>query len=55
MKLFSNNLALSVIGDDNHVLYACNCKEFKPITKLYFCRHCTKLRCSKCVTHEVSL
>jgi len=53
MKLFSNTTALTVLGVDQHVLYACQCKEFKPITKLYFCRHCTKLRCAKCVTHEV--
>ncbi|XP_057308865.1 dynactin subunit 4-like [Hydractinia symbiolongicarpus] len=53
MNLFSNPIALSIIGSDSHVLYACECKEFKPITKLYFCRHCTKLRCGNCVTHEV--
>ncbi|XP_065652316.1 dynactin subunit 4 isoform X3 [Hydra vulgaris] len=53
MKLFSNPIALSVIGTDSHILYRCHCEEYKPITMLYFCRHCTKLRCTKCVTHEV--
>ena len=53
MELFSDPIALTIIGSDDHVLYGCQCEEMKPVTKLYFCRHCTKLRCSKCVTHEV--
>ena len=53
MELFSDPIALTIIGSDDYVLYGCQCEEMKPVTKLYFCRHCTKLRCSKCVTHEV--
>lgn len=53
MALFSNTLADVAIGVDHKVLYACQCQELKSISKLYFCKHCTKLRCSSCVTHEV--
>uniref|UniRef100_A0A0K8TMS8 Dynactin subunit 4 n=1 Tax=Tabanus bromius TaxID=304241 RepID=A0A0K8TMS8_TABBR len=35
------------------VNFACTCGILNPITKLYFCRHCLKLRCGFCVCHEV--
>ncbi|XP_058829846.1 dynactin subunit 4 [Topomyia yanbarensis] len=35
------------------VEYACVCGLLNPLTKLYFCRHCMKLRCGYCVCHEV--
>lgn len=35
------------------VKYACTCGLVKPISHLYFCRHCLKLRCGFCVCHEV--
>ncbi|KAG0694081.1 Dynactin subunit 4 [Chionoecetes opilio] len=31
----------------------CSCGLLKSITAIYFCRHCLKLRCSNCVSHEV--
>ncbi|KAK4883326.1 hypothetical protein RN001_006645 [Aquatica leii] len=34
------------------VHYACTCGILKPISKLYFCRHCLELRCGFCVCHE---
>ncbi|XP_055586514.1 dynactin subunit 4 [Uranotaenia lowii] len=37
----------------NIVEYACVCGLLQPLTKLYFCRHCMKLRCGFCVCHEV--
>ncbi|XP_052899952.1 dynactin subunit 4 [Anopheles moucheti] len=37
----------------NRVEYACICGLLNPLTKLYFCRHCMKLRCGFCVCHEV--
>uniref|UniRef100_A0A182IWX8 Dynactin subunit 4 n=1 Tax=Anopheles atroparvus TaxID=41427 RepID=A0A182IWX8_ANOAO len=37
----------------NKVEYACVCGLLNPLTKLYFCRHCMKLRCGFCVCHEV--
>ncbi|XP_050076660.1 dynactin subunit 4 [Anopheles maculipalpis] len=37
----------------NRVEYACVCGLLNPLTKLYFCRHCMKLRCGFCVCHEV--
>ncbi|XP_053678465.1 dynactin subunit 4 [Anopheles nili] len=37
----------------NQVEYACVCGLLNPLTKLYFCRHCMKLRCGFCVCHEV--
>lgn len=35
------------------VLVVCSCGSLKPLTKLYFCRHCVVLRCGYCVSHEV--
>ncbi|XP_054730427.1 dynactin subunit 4 [Anastrepha obliqua] len=35
------------------VNYACTCGLVNPISKLFFCRHCLKLRCGFCVCHEV--
>ncbi|XP_052866405.1 dynactin subunit 4 [Anopheles cruzii] len=37
----------------NKVEYGCVCGLLNPLTKLYFCRHCLKLRCGFCVCHEV--
>ncbi|XP_013107195.2 dynactin subunit 4 [Stomoxys calcitrans] len=38
---------------DSVVKYACSCGILHPISKLFFCRHCPKLRCGFCVCHEV--
>ncbi|EDV36912.1 uncharacterized protein Dana_GF11704 [Drosophila ananassae] len=35
------------------VKYACSCGVLNPINKLFFCRHCPKLRCGLCVCHEI--
>ena len=35
------------------VRYKCSCGCLKPISKLYFCRHCLDIRCGFCVSHEV--
>ncbi|XP_057338086.1 dynactin subunit 4 [Microplitis mediator] len=35
------------------VRYVCNCGSLKPISRIYFCRHCLKIRCGYCVSHEV--
>jgi len=37
----------------DRVLYRCSCGSRKPISSLYFCRHCLDLRCGFCVSHEV--
>ncbi|XP_032229285.2 dynactin subunit 4 isoform X2 [Nematostella vectensis] len=39
--------------DGQHVLMTCSCHALSPLTRLYFCRHCIKLRCQLCVSHEV--
>lgn len=41
------------IFENANVLYICTCGAERPITKVYFCRHCLKLRCGECVSHEV--
>ncbi|XP_035709730.1 dynactin subunit 4 isoform X2 [Folsomia candida] len=33
--------------------YICCCGSLKPICSIYFCRHCLRLRCPYCVSHEV--
>ncbi|XP_074647458.1 dynactin subunit 4-like [Tubulanus polymorphus] len=45
MATFGSNL--------ERVLYSCFCGKKNAICRLYFCRHCLKLRCSDCVSHEV--
>jgi len=35
------------------VNYSCACDKPMPLIYLFFCRHCVKLRCPKCVSHEV--
>ncbi|CAD6229976.1 GSCOCG00006670001-RA-CDS [Cotesia congregata] len=35
------------------VRYVCGCGSLKPISRIYFCRHCLKIRCGYCVSHEV--
>lgn len=35
------------------IKYACTCGLLKPISQLYFCRHCLELRCGFCVCHEI--
>ena len=52
--LLSNSMARLIIGTGEEILYQCSCKTLKPISRLYFCRHCSKLRCPECVSHEVS-
>lgn len=37
----------------NKVLYQCACGHCKPLTHIYFCRYCLKMRCKDCVYHEV--
>lgn len=44
---------MSHVLEPNVVKFACFCGHLSPITKLYFCRHCLKLRCGFCVCHEV--
>ncbi|XP_065062648.1 dynactin subunit 4-like [Rhopilema esculentum] len=51
--LLSNSMARLIIGTGEEILYQCSCKTLKPISRLYFCRHCSKLRCPECVSHEV--
>lgn len=41
------------IFESANVLYVCTCGAERPITKVYFCRYCLKLRCGECVSHEV--
>ncbi|KAK2717486.1 dynactin subunit 4-like [Artemia franciscana] len=35
------------------VKYLCSCGNLEPLCRIYFCRHCLKLKCGDCVFHEV--
>ncbi|KJH39900.1 hypothetical protein DICVIV_14198 [Dictyocaulus viviparus] len=35
------------------VLYQCGCDDWWPLCKLYFCRHCSALRCTSCSLNEI--
>ena len=34
-------------------LYECSCGNKRSLPRIYFCRHCLKLRCRDCLSHEV--
>ncbi|CAK9820857.1 Dynactin subunit 4 [Anthophora plagiata] len=44
---------MSYLNQPDYVRYVCNCGSLKPISKIYFCRYCLKIRCGYCVCHEV--
>ncbi|XP_014244837.1 dynactin subunit 4 [Cimex lectularius] len=44
---------MSYLINENYVRYECTCGCLMPISRLYFCRHCLKIRCGYCVCHEV--
>lgn len=46
---------MSYLNQPDYVRYECNCGSLKPISKIYFCRHCCTLRCGYCVCQEVDL
>ena len=50
-----NSVKLPVVFGSNRVHYECSCGQRRPISRTYFCRHCLKLRCRDCLSHEVSL
>ncbi|XP_065184106.1 dynactin subunit 4-like [Sycon ciliatum] len=35
------------------VSFACSCATNAPLTHLFLCQHCIKLRCARCVSHEI--
>lgn len=47
-------LAMAHVIGPEVVKYACSCGLLRPISLLYFCRHCLDLRCGYCVCHEVT-
>ncbi|XP_066600544.1 dynactin subunit 4 [Prorops nasuta] len=44
---------MAYLCQPDYVRYACNCGSLKPISKIYFCRHCFMIRCGYCVCQEV--
>ncbi|KAM3956768.1 LOW QUALITY PROTEIN: dynactin subunit 4 [Aphomia sociella] len=44
---------MAYLTQPDYVKYMCSCGQLKPITSLYFCRHCLKIRCGFCICHEV--
>ncbi|OWR45255.1 hypothetical protein KGM_210246 [Danaus plexippus plexippus] len=44
---------MAYLTQPDYVKYICSCGQLKPITNLYFCRHCLKIRCGFCICHEV--
>lgn len=47
-------MAFLMYGDPR-VKYVCSCGALKPLTRVYFCRHCAELKCAWCVSHEVDM
>ncbi|EDV21667.1 uncharacterized protein TRIADDRAFT_59902 [Trichoplax adhaerens] len=46
-------IGIGPLATGAHVLYSCSCKELGELERMYFCRHCLKLRCIDCVSNEV--
>ncbi|KAG7307726.1 hypothetical protein JYU34_006297 [Plutella xylostella] len=44
---------MAYLTQPDYVTYVCSCSQLKPITSLYFCRHCLQIRCGFCICHEV--
>ncbi|CAG9135498.1 unnamed protein product [Plutella xylostella] len=44
---------MAYLTQPDYVTYVCSCGQLKPITSLYFCRHCLQIRCGFCICHEV--
>ncbi|XP_063977538.1 dynactin subunit 4 [Diachasmimorpha longicaudata] len=44
---------MAYLFQPDYVKYTCSCGSLKPISRIYFCRHCLKIRCGYCVSHEV--
>ncbi|XP_046487628.1 dynactin subunit 4 [Neodiprion pinetum] len=44
---------MAYLFQPDYVRYVCSCGSVKPVSKIYFCRHCLKVRCGYCVCHEV--
>ena len=45
---------MAYLFQPDYVKYTCSCGSLKPISKIYFCRHCLKIRCGYCVCQEVN-
>ncbi|VDP02891.1 unnamed protein product [Heligmosomoides polygyrus] len=37
----------------DRILYQCGCDDWWPLSNLYFCRHCSTLRCISCSLNEI--
>ncbi|VDP14077.1 unnamed protein product [Onchocerca flexuosa] len=37
----------------DQVKYECSCGEWESLSRLYFCRHCSEIRCMLCVSQEM--
>ena len=48
------NGSMATFMDVDRVQYVTSSGVKAPICKLYFCRHCLKLRSTECVSHEVT-
>ncbi|KAI1303581.1 Dynactin subunit 4 [Halotydeus destructor] len=53
MASFATNVQVPALYGSDKVVYECSCGYLRPISKVYFCRHCLKLRCKNCLSHEV--
>ncbi|MFH4977038.1 hypothetical protein AB6A40_003747 [Gnathostoma spinigerum] len=50
-KIYARFMA-SLLNIDR-VQYQCSCGEWMSVNRLYFCRHCSQLKCTYCTAHEV--
>uniref|UniRef100_A0A2P2I6C7 Dynactin subunit 4 n=1 Tax=Hirondellea gigas TaxID=1518452 RepID=A0A2P2I6C7_9CRUS len=46
---------MSHLFQSDLVKLLCSCGLLRPITAIYFCRHCLVLRCANCVSHEMDM
>lgn len=48
-QVWNMTLLLSI----DRVKYECSCGEWESLNRLYFCRHCSNIRCMVCVNQEM--
>ncbi|EYB81153.1 hypothetical protein Y032_0390g538 [Ancylostoma ceylanicum] len=52
-RLFKFSEEMAHLFQMERVLYQCGCDDWWPLCNLYFCRHCSVIRCISCSLNEI--
>ncbi|GMR48176.1 hypothetical protein PMAYCL1PPCAC_18371 [Pristionchus mayeri] len=53
MSLFLSQWRMADFLQLDRILYECSCSEWAPLCRLFYCRHCSILRCPSCTHNEL--